>query len=123
MTSSSVLLLCLDALLSLSQILVRLDGLSLQDPAFLGKVTASKFVPNAADPSVLCRPNQLFDPSVPSLISLLDASSFPAQGDLRRAECLASMRKLGMRAALSRVAVRCVHALLCVVAIACCGKP
>lgn len=86
--------------------LIRLPELVKQDPSFSARLTNAKFVLNAATPAALCRPSHLFDPSVPALTQLLDEGCFPAHGDLRRPDVLAALRGLGLRASLSRIAVR-----------------
>jgi hypothetical protein len=83
-----------------------MDVIAGEDASFLALLAQSKFVPTGGQPTTLQRPSQLFDPSVSFFMSLMDASCFPIEGDLRRPDCLGALRKLGLRCTLTRIAVR-----------------
>ncbi len=89
------------------QLLKSLPELCDQSATFQASVSRVAFVPT--DSGRLALPSQLFDPTVEELKALLDdATSFPAEGRLRYADCLRSLRALGLQSAMSRDAVRLV---------------
>jgi sacsin len=87
--------------------LERLGSLSAADPDLLVLLSQTQFVPTAS--GQLVTPTSLYDPRVPELLELLDASRdlvFPDPDSAFSSEhTLNTLSRLGMRSGVTRLAV------------------
>lgn len=98
------------------------DGIDADDSPvlFSDMLRDAACIPTAAAGSGLAKPSSLYDPSVPELVSLMDAGAFPASAadlgsahidasasniSFRRGDVLVILRSLGMRTALTSTAI------------------
>ncbi len=94
------------------EVLMQLPRLSkMTKGAFTEYLKKCEFVPNARGGTVLARPGDLFDPSVPKLRELLGKENFPSP-TFQSESVLAALRTLGLRTHLGREGVlKCARAL------------
>lgn len=91
-------------------VLSELVRLCSSDPEFRGIITSTAFVPcsSATNPDevVLRVPSDVYDPSAPDLLALMDPYLFPLPGPFRTPDVLSALRSLGLQTSMSRGAVK-----------------
>lgn len=96
--------------------LSELVKLCLEDQSFRATVASTAFVPcprpahsvasGAEDPVCLRVPSEVYDPSLPDLLALVEGHLFPIPGPFRSPEILSVLRTLGLQTTMTRTGIK-----------------